>query len=317
MNLTMPKDGWDALDEAWDHLTQHLFTFLRQELAAGHWLDFRGLRDDLETWQPFMEQFDGDERAQQRRHHQWWTARRMLWCAEQAAQAETSDYDQINRLLLAIADVPPFIADHKAWAFDCIRSLRDADPPFRTVSVPVALADDRPSDTGIVCTLVLDVLHPGGGQVFQHPQDALTTSIAADFHTSMTDAWEQAKAHARKEGVTEPYDGHWRLLFENYPLKEATGRSASGAAARGWYFALTGKIPDKGLILLAQVDERDSQRLTIVDGIRAKVKAIAEDDKFQINTIVVTSHENRDEAHDALGSRASEITVELRDDGQG
>jgi exosome complex RNA-binding protein Csl4 len=166
--------------------------------------------------------------------------------------------------------------------------------------------------------------------------DVLQIYPDKDFVTSMQQAWRAARTWAqeslakgrpgdettsRESADLFLQDGRWRLMPNDQALPEVSGRSASGAAARGWCFALTGKIPDEGVIVLAQVeDQKNPQLLIPVSGIPKKVKAIAEDEEFQINTIVVTSRENYDEAvatRNALGARAMKITVKLRDDGRG
>jgi predicted S18 family serine protease len=160
----------------------------------------------------------------------------------------------------------------------------------------VALSDELLRDRGVLATLVLDVVEPGGGQVFQHPKEAVRTYPQADFEQSMQDAWTAAKELAQKGGAQVLFDARWRLQLNEEPVLEVSGRSASGAAARGWWFALTGKVPDEGVIALAQV--RADGLLEGVDGVPAKVKAIAGDGRF--DTIVVASDENHREAETAL-----------------
>jgi hypothetical protein len=79
-------------------------------------------------------------------------------------------------------------------------------------------------------------------------------------------------------------------------VPEVRGRSAGGAAALGWYHALRGTVPDERVIVLAQVDR--AGRLTGVEGVPAKVRAIAAGGRF--DTIVVAGEENQREAEDTL-----------------
>jgi len=78
-------------------------------------------------------------------------------------------------------------------------------------------------------------------------------------------------------------------------VKEIRARSASGAAALGWYHLLRGRKLDDGLIVLAQID--DHGQLDGVEGVPAKVKAIVEAARF--DTIVLASHKNLREARNA------------------
>jgi hypothetical protein len=219
----------------------------------------------------------------------------MVWCAEQAARLSTANWDEIDRLRLAL-EPPDEIKGQEGWVLDCIRLLRNAPTPVRSLRVPVALSDELLASRAALATLVLETLKPGGGQAFLHPADVLRTYPHADFEGAMQEAWEAARVLARKEGADTVLDGRWRLLLRDQPVEEIQGRSASGAAALGWYHLLQGTIPDEGVIVLAQVD-RDGN-LSEVDGVPAKVRAIAADGRF--DTVVVASNDNRREAEDAL-----------------
>jgi hypothetical protein len=258
-------------------------------------LDFKALHCGLESWEPFIE-FENQERD--KRRSQWYAARRLLWCAEQATRISEPAWDQIDRVLRTIASSTEIIKGQEGWALDCIRVLRQKDAPRRSLPIPVALSDELLRDRGVLATLVLDVVEPGGGQVFQHPKEAVRTYPQADFEQSMQDAWTAAKELAQKGGAQVLFDARWRLQLNEEPVLEVSGRSASGAAARGWWFALTGKVPDEGVIALAQV--RADGLLEGVDGVPAKVKAIADDPEERFDTIVVASDENQREAEAAL-----------------
>jgi hypothetical protein len=292
MDLKMPDGDWDEQDEAWDALTTHLFSSLQAALARGMLLDFNGLRSDLETWNAFIA-FDG---AGQKRY-QWHAAQRLIWCAEQAAGLSGNNWDEIDRLRLVLADSPDLIKGLEGWAMDCIRVLRKVHRPVRPVQVPIALSDELVQSQASLATLVVETLKPGGGQVFLHPADGLRTYPHADFESSMQAAWAAARALAEKEEDTDVlFDGRWRLLLQDQPIEEIRGRSASGAAALGWYHALRGTVPDERVIVLAQVDR--AGRLTGVEGVPAKVRAIAAGGRF--DTIVVAGEENQREAEDIL-----------------
>jgi hypothetical protein len=169
---------------------------------------------------------------------------------------------------------------------------------------------------------VLELVKPGGGQVFHHPaDDALRTYAHPDFVQAMQEAWEAARTSARKDTENESretdtgavFDGHWRLIQGDQPVREVRGNSASGAAVLGWYHLFRGTIPDIGMIVLAAI--APNLRLEKVGGVPAKVEAIAADDRF--DTIVVASKKNVEEAKDAmLGGRQSKVDVKDPDENE-
>jgi hypothetical protein len=185
----------------------------------------------------------------------------------------------------------------ETWVWGCIRTFLNAPTRGKSLHVPVALYDAQ-CGKGYVATFVLEALPSGAMQVFHHPTDAFTTRFSKECDDSLQQAWRGALELARREGVDVLCDGRWRLLRDGQPIQEVGGRSASGAAAWGWYFALTGKVPDESIIVVAQVGETDVRLLNGVDGVDAKVKAIADDGRF--DTIVVASDDNQREAEDAL-----------------
>jgi hypothetical protein len=75
-------------------------------------------------------------------------------------------------------------------------------------------------------------------------------------------------------------------------------RSASGAATRGWWHALMGKVPDEGVMVVAQVDAMDILRFQGVDGVTAKTHAMASNGRC--DTLVVATQELQREATEAL-----------------
>jgi hypothetical protein len=59
---------------------------------------------------------------------------------------------------------------------------------------------------------------------------------------AMQDAWSGACILAQQHGAeTCRSDGRWRLKVGSGPAAYAEDRSASGAAARGWWYVLTGR----------------------------------------------------------------------------
>lgn len=247
-------------------------------------------------------------------------AHALLWCGEQAATREDRYRTEIDRVILALASTPELDIQDETWAWVCIHALfeeqedvvRRSTRGRRHVEVPVAgWNEQRGENDGFLATLVLEVLDGGAGQVAHHPIDAFETRFDKEFGDSMRHAWAAARELAQKEGVDVlRSDGRWRLLQgwsweeqearELPPAAEANDRSASGAAAWGWYFALTGKVLDSDIIVLAQV--REDGLLEGVDdkGVFAKTKAIVDDGHF--DTIVVASEGNKNKAEDALNT---------------
>jgi hypothetical protein len=264
--------------------------------------------------------------------HHVTTARALLWCGEQAATRDDRYRTEIDRAILALASPPELNIQDETWAWVCIRTLleKQEDMPTRytqgrrRVDVPVAGWNGQKGENGgFLATLVLEVLDSGAGQVAHHPIDAFETRFDKEFGDSMKHAWAAAREQAKKEGVDVlRYDGRWRLLqrwsWEEQkegkllPAAEANDRSASGAAAWGWYFALTGKVPDSGIIMLAQVREDGMIAAVDDDGVSAKTKAIAADGHF--DTIVVASTGNSTKAEAALSECKIAHEVEHKDD---
>lgn len=186
-----------------------------------------------------------------------------------------------------------------SWGWDVTRRLVDA-PRQVMCSHEIAVAGVE-GIQGFHATLVLEVLAPGNEGVFHHPDDAFVTYADADFVAAMQDAWHGAHELIHQQEQTVPsWDGRWRLLRERRPATAAHDRSASGAAARGWWYALTHKVPDEGVIVIAQVDPDNVMQMKGVDGVSAKTQAIAQDPRF--DTIVVASKQDEEAALQALGN---------------
>lgn len=183
-------------------------------------------------------------------------------------------------------------------AWDVTRRLVDA-PRQVVCSHKIAVAGVEGTQ-GFRAMLVLEVLAPGNEGVFHHPDDAFVTYADADFVAAMQDAWHGAHELIQQQEQKAPsWDGRWRLLRERRPATAAHDRSASGAAARGWWHALTQHVPDEGVIVIAQVDPDNVMQLQGVDGMLAKTQAIAQDPQF--DTIVVASKQDEEAALQALG----------------
>lgn len=293
-----PYSGkWASDALVWEDWAQRLFRELRDAFRLERPLtaELEELRCGLEDWEGITRTGTTLKREKYRR--QWEIAHRLLACAEQAAATPPDTRTSVDRACLTLGEVLAELRGHEAWALDCIRLLRNEDAARPPVRVSVAFSDELLQKTSTIATLVLDLLRPGGGQVFQHPADTLLTYPHASFLKSIEHAWAAAKKLGWEGGPEALPDGRWRLLrSDEQPFAAIKGRSASGAAARGWWLALQGKVPDEGVIVLTEI-ERDGL-LKPVGGIEAKVKAIAEDRRF--DTIVVASDDNQREAESTL-----------------
>jgi hypothetical protein len=163
------------------------------------------------------------------------------------------------------------------------------------------------------------VLDGGADVVAQHPADACAARSPDDpFLDSMRDAWHAALALARAEDPQLPaVDGRWRAVGGDgrpFPVR-LTGRSASGAAARGWYYALRKKIPDEGVIVIAQVRPTSHDlakgkfELAGVDakGVAPKVRAIVDAKRF--DTVVIAKGNDTDALRSVMGAHSIRIVV--------
>lgn len=200
--------------------------------------------------------------------------------------------------------------------------------------VPIALIDQQADPPhGVLALLELTLLEEGSGVIAAHP--ALDTAGDAQFVTSMEDAWHAARAliaatvqadaaalvSALPDVATESVsgdlstsgrDGVWRVFhLEPGPgLRRgarlvAHGASAGAAAARGWWFALAGKLEDNEIVVCAEVARDTGSRaiapaygLTGIDvgsptgqWVQAKVRAVAADRRF--DTVVLVDDEKR------------------------
>lgn len=201
------------------------------------------------------------------------------------------------------------------WAWDVTRSL--LQQPREVVWQCALTVAGTAGTQGFLPTLTLEVLSPGCGDVFHSPQDAFRTHADEAFIASMRDAWQGARQLLQVEaGELSARDGRWRLQHHPSatPVAVAQNRSASGAAARGWWHALQGKVPDRGLVVIAQVDPKDVLRLIGVadQGVLVKTQAIAEDIRG-FDTIVVAHQDDAAAALQGLPDASPIRIVNLAD----
>lgn len=294
VELKMPGGDQGQKTRAWLSLTAVLFPSVQDALDKQASLDFVRLRRDLETWRSF---FTPDDK----RRSQWEAAGRLLWCAEHALQVSGVDRGQMNQLLGNHHS--PFITEHAGWVWNCTCLLKKLHVQETSVSVPVALSDENNSSlkaVGTIAKLVLDVLRPGTGQLFHHPEDSISASTSDDFSVSMQNAWLSARTLCQANEANL-CDGRWRVLWNGQRVSEISGPSASGAATLGWYHSLNGTSYDRRVIVLAQVSKEGV--FTEVTGVETKVRALAKAVAAGswIDTVVVAGQRNEDDAVATLG----------------
>lgn len=206
------------------------------------------------------------------------------------------------------------------WLCDLIRTLLGKPGTFRQVQAPFAMMEQGEA---VLAEFVFEVIPSYDGQVFITPEqafvkfennfDAIFDVVPSAVHVligwgkkqekpnvriSINRLYAQSKLNSQAEPSVE------RKLLDLDVLEEGSG---TGAAGRGLYFALTGKIPDAGVIVLAKINE--SGDLLHVDHVHEKVQAIANCDCF--DTIAIADKRNADEAKNALGKldKAGDIAV--------
>jgi hypothetical protein len=298
------------------------------EVTRGHTL-FQALHDAVKKgqvgeaanwlldWKDYVAR---DEKTQK----QFDIAHALVWCADRASRQPDFYCSNTDRVSFDpdCGALPRFVEACKVWAQVCIRTFLDA--PSRRVELPVAKWDETKGEAGgSLNTLVLEVLEGGEGQTVHHPVDVFVSDFDAlgqGFLPAMRDAWKAAIQTFRDFRST----GRWRLLEGWHqdprkreklsPVTGAQGRSASGQAARGWWFALRGEKPDERIVTIAMVNEKNVQWLEGVDdqGVRAKAKVIAADAQRSFDTIVAVSDSNVGTAEQVLRETGSGKWIRVR-----
>jgi hypothetical protein len=275
----------------WAQLTRGevLFRTLSEVVQGRLPGDWDRLLSSVQSWESFPVSPDDE--------HQWDLVRRLVWSAAEAARRRDYYQSEIDRICFKLSLVPRFVVDdqHRIWGW--IQTLLGTGTRGTSLTIPVALWVEE-QKTGCLADLELEVLEAGAGVIFHHPRDAFSTDLQDGFIASMADAWNAAYELASRQGADVlRRGGRYRLTRDGNPLPEVRGRSAGGAAARGWWHALHGKIPDQGVIVLTDVGS--SGELTGVRGVTEKVQAIMAA-KRCFNTIVVADPDNRRQAEVAL-----------------
>lgn len=303
-------------DEAWYHLRQgdRLFIELARLVDAG-----RVPVDAATRWMLGAEHLLGDPKLVER-------ARLLIGCAVAAGKPEVQsalvkavDGIAATQQQVAASDT----AYEVTWRRLAISQFRRA-PPVNAGRVDFAVYDmGAQHAAGELAQLELSLWPNGSGVAVHHPRDSLVTNeIDSEFFTSMNEAWHAALDLVRREkpaGEDESsdrsaVDGCWRVVDGNgNPLSQVRGRSASGAAIRGWYHLMTRRLLDERVIVLCQVRavaDRSGKRyegyeLASVDGIAQKTRAVAqatldEGSAARFDTIAVVGAENARQAEETL-----------------
>ena len=164
-------------------------------------------------------------------------------------------------------------------------------------------------EKALIAEFVLERLEDGHGELYIAPEQALLP-MDSDFRQLFTEA--PLGVGRLLQGADGSPDVRLKIRRRDGEPMESPliGNSASGAAAWGLYFLLTGKASDKEIIVLAQVDRRGWLTELGEEGIAVKVGAIARDGGF--DTIVVASQRDADTAQqtlNALGVPPDELRV--------
>ena len=243
----------------------------------------------------------------------WDTAAMLLWCAEKAATQPERFAQAQDRTALNMTELPRWLNTDGPTVWGWIRALL---APSTTPTTVYAALEDGTDTHGWVVELTLETVAAGAQTVCRHPSDAFGVAVASDFIQALQDAWAAAVTLAQNEGhdVAE-LGATWQLTGKDLPDPVyVDGRSIGGAAARGWWYLLTDRVPDRGVIVLADV--KPNGELVEVNGIGAKTRAIAAhaaatpDGPSRIDTIVTASAANAEAARAELAKQtAAWLTV--------
>lgn len=150
---------------------------------------------------------------------------------------------------------------------------------------------DPGTEPGMIHILQVEVFSNGYGYVGSHPRDFYTRDLIwTDICDTLEKAWEVAVKHAKAEQPEanfEQFGVCWRILDEEgQPVTtEIQGNSLGGAAVRAFHYALTGRVPDKEVLVMMALDEKG--QFEPVAGVPAKTRAALASQKLSIDTIVV------------------------------
>lgn len=204
------------------------------------------------------------------------------------------------QLVSAHGNSPPLLA------CELTRVLLEAEPTSALAETRSAFAvANTATGTGAIREFVFERLPgEGSGQLFPAAEQALLP-IDQDFHDALFQhALNATGGQADDTETTRDY----RVRIEPDGTLPLEGNSAGGAAARGLSHAMSHRIPDSDLIVLASLDCAGG--LNAVGHIGPKLRAIASIDSF--STIVVASEGNADNARKALNDCPPKRPIEVK-----
>jgi len=327
LQIRPPGPDADKWPGDWLRLTEAFFPSLRQAVASRA-LDSGAIQRALDAWQ-----WSAVSVAEERLSfpEAMCRMRIMLWCADHLQRsASLRDQAQPAVLTQLPPNAPAEVRERADWSLACARILQ-GEASRKRIAVPIALADEMIQLKGGIATLVFEVYSPGNGRLALNPEETFRILPDEDFTESLSRAWRIALEVAKDEdGRSEFPDVVWRVIrespsmsgleeqafFESAGLRlkgRITGRSASGAALRGFRHLLRGTDPKPDVFVLAQV-QRDStaaSRLGSVGGISAKAEAIA--NAGRCATVIVTE-KDKAEAALAISRKNAGTRVEIEVD---
>ncbi|MBI4606268.1 MAG: hypothetical protein HY721_30245 [Planctomycetes bacterium] len=239
------------------------------------------------------------------------TAGALLWCAEQAATRPERYRGTLDRVFFALADHPELIRANPGWAWTAVRTFLGV--PFRSTSIWIpVLGSSEPDETPrpMVALFEIATLEGGAGQVVQDPTDALRTEVEEAFARSLDRALSAARSAypaADAPGLPPLRDLRWRVFHAKRPLTFVSGAAAGGQAARGFHFALFGRVPDKDVLALATVESDGTLRELVAPASFAP--ALLEEESLR--TVAVVGEANAKELRAALGPSSHIRVVNL------
>jgi len=164
--------------------------------------------------------------------------------------------------------------------------------------------------SGVLARLEVEVFNSGPKLTANHPEQFLEFEFKPQFTESIHTAFEAASQETGKTLC-----GRWRIRpwTEEYSIRNdlpIDGPSLGAAAARAWYFALSGRKIDPHVLVIARIgDRRAIEPLNDRAGVAAKVKAVCEVMKGtapmcldEIDTVVVVGDNDASAAMDALST---------------
>jgi hypothetical protein len=169
------------------------------------------------------------------------------------------------------------------------------------ITAPFALVTQTPQgEPAVLAQFIFERLPDGHSELFLTPTQAFLP-MDHEFCRLFTEVPYAVRSWLEQENAAF-HRSDLRVRIERldtegqFILQPLTGNSASGAAAWGLYFAWTGKIPDDGIIVLAQIDANGTAQG--VQHVREKVEAIAANGHF--DTVIVASNDNQRSAEATL-----------------